>query len=182
MYVCLQMLTFQNQPGSLSDVTRISKSHNDHFTSARMVAANVNTANLYNQNHKNCLSSVLKCLSSDTLAEWLRRRPAKPMGSPRAGSNPAGVALEIRSSLSSVKRTRIVCKWRANATPHKNLSVQIFIPCKSRTMLLSLGVTKHMWYIAAHWNQQMRPVRIALTTLGLWDPRATNCAIAAIRE
>ena len=30
----------------------------------------------------------------DTLAEWLRRRPAKPMGSPRAGSNPAGVAFE----------------------------------------------------------------------------------------
>ena len=27
----------------------------------------------------------------DTLAEWLRRRPAKPLGSARAGSNPAGV-------------------------------------------------------------------------------------------
>ena len=27
----------------------------------------------------------------------------------------------------------------------------------------------------------MRPVRIELTTLGLWDPRATNCAIAAWR-
>ena len=27
----------------------------------------------------------------DTLAEWLRRRPAKPMGSPRVGSNPTGV-------------------------------------------------------------------------------------------
>ena len=34
-----------------------------------------------------------KILPLDTLAEWLRRRPAKPMGSPRAGSNPAGVAL-----------------------------------------------------------------------------------------
>ena len=29
----------------------------------------------------------------DTLAEWLRRRPAKPMGSPRVGSNPTGVDL-----------------------------------------------------------------------------------------
>ena len=29
--------------------------------------------------------------SLDTLAERLRRRPAKPMGSPRAGSNPTGV-------------------------------------------------------------------------------------------
>ena len=27
----------------------------------------------------------------DTLAEWLRRRPAKPMGSPCVGSNPTGV-------------------------------------------------------------------------------------------
>ena len=31
--------------------------------------------------------------SMDTLAEWLRRWPAKPMGSPRVGSNPTGVAL-----------------------------------------------------------------------------------------
>ena len=29
--------------------------------------------------------------TSDTLAERLRRRPAKPMGSPRVGSNPTGV-------------------------------------------------------------------------------------------
>ena len=29
---------------------------------------------------------------------------------------------------------------------------------------------------------QMRPVRIELTTLGLWDPRATNCAIAALKN
>ena len=32
--------------------------------------------------------------SNDTLAERLRRRPAKPMGSPRVGSNPTGVVLE----------------------------------------------------------------------------------------
>jgi hypothetical protein len=31
----------------------------------------------------------------DTLAEWLRRRPAKPMGSPRVGSNPTGVGLGV---------------------------------------------------------------------------------------
>jgi hypothetical protein len=29
--------------------------------------------------------------ADDTLAEWLRRRPAKPMGFPRVGSNPTGV-------------------------------------------------------------------------------------------
>jgi hypothetical protein len=32
-------------------------------------------------------------IGMDTLAEWLRRWPATPMGSPCAGSNPAGVAL-----------------------------------------------------------------------------------------
>ena len=30
-------------------------------------------------------------VARDTLAEWLRRWPAKPMGSPRVGSNPTGV-------------------------------------------------------------------------------------------
>ena len=37
--------------------------------------------------------------AADTLAEWLRRRPAKPMGSPRAGSNPTGVVL-VQTKLS----------------------------------------------------------------------------------
>ena len=32
---------------------------------------------------------LLSCI--DTLAEWLRRQPAKTMGSPRVGSNPTGV-------------------------------------------------------------------------------------------
>ena len=36
---------------------------------------------------------------NDTLAEWLRRRPAKPMGSPRVGSNPTGVARPIASAI-----------------------------------------------------------------------------------
>ena len=35
--------------------------------------------------------------SSDTLAEWLRRRPAKPVGSARVGSNPTGVVLAVRA-------------------------------------------------------------------------------------
>ena len=33
----------------------------------------------------------------DTLAEWSRRRPAKPMGSPRVGSNPTGVDFKSAS-------------------------------------------------------------------------------------
>ena len=34
----------------------------------------------------------------DTLAEWLRRRPAKPVGSARVGSNPTGVVFSCFSS------------------------------------------------------------------------------------
>ena len=39
------------------------------------------------------LCNILGCSlhDMDTLAEWSRRRPAKPMGSPRVGSNPTGV-------------------------------------------------------------------------------------------
>ena len=33
----------------------------------------------------------------DTVAEWLRRRPAKPTGSPRVGSNPTGVGLQLEA-------------------------------------------------------------------------------------
>ena len=36
---------------------------------------------------------------TDTLAERLRRRPAKPMGSPRVGSNPTGVVLGLNCDM-----------------------------------------------------------------------------------
>ena len=36
-------------------------------------------------------SAVQGVRANDTLADWLRRRPAKPMGSPRVGSKPSGV-------------------------------------------------------------------------------------------
>ena len=42
------------------------------------------------------------CNAKDTLAERLRRRPAKPMGSPRAGSNPAGVDFEFPAEPTNV--------------------------------------------------------------------------------
>ena len=37
----------------------------------------------------------MQCFQIDTLAEWLRRRPAKPVGSARVGSNPTGVDFAI---------------------------------------------------------------------------------------
>ena len=39
------------------------------------------------------LKHVLPSIIGHTLAEWLRRQPAKLLGSARAGSNPAGVEL-----------------------------------------------------------------------------------------
>ena len=53
----------------------------------------------------------------DTLAEWSRRQPAKPMESPRAGSNPTGVDfnglvppeedLNLHSPLVPTRRARV---------------------------------------------------------------------------
>ena len=40
---------------------------------------------------QNRLAQQLPPLAEDTLAERLRRWPAKPMGSPRVGSSPTGV-------------------------------------------------------------------------------------------
>ena len=45
------------------------------------------------------------CDAKDTLAERLRRRPAKPMGSPRVGSNPTGVVFWWGSGI------EMLCLW-----------------------------------------------------------------------
>ena len=45
-------------------------------------------------------------LQQDTLAEWLRRRPAKPMGSPCVGSNPTGVAFFFESPCRQMGQVR----------------------------------------------------------------------------
>ena len=44
----------------------------------------------------------------DTLAEWLRRRPAKPVGSARVGSNPTGVVLGITGAVGSTTPRHLV--------------------------------------------------------------------------
>ena len=52
-------------------------------------------------------------IASDTLAEWLRRRPAKPMGSPRVGSNPTGVDLFEFVTLDSIKLREMIAFFSA---------------------------------------------------------------------
>ena len=58
------------------------------------------------------MSILLYIFVNDTLAEWLRRRPAKPMGSPCVGSNPTGVdsAVELQNE-SFVKLHRARATW-----------------------------------------------------------------------
>ena len=58
---------------------------------------------------------LLTCGAEDTLAERLRRRPAKPMGSPRVGSNPTGVvscpscACYASWTLTETNQSRMLC-------------------------------------------------------------------------
>ena len=49
-------------------------------------------------------------IGNDTLAEWLRRRPAKPMGSPRVGSNPTGVVFPWTCPRGRVATSDIIVK------------------------------------------------------------------------
>ena len=53
---------------------------------------------------EDALRSVKRCMQKDTLAERLRRRPAKPMGSARVGSNPTGVDLSKKTNKPSIVR------------------------------------------------------------------------------
>ena len=47
----------------------------------------------------------MTCVAEGPLAEQLRRQPAKPMGSPRVGSNPTGVVFFLRASCLSLPRS-----------------------------------------------------------------------------
>ena len=63
--------------------------------------------------------------SNDTLAEWLRRRPAKPMGSPRVGSNPTGVEPFLNTN-----RPRIVTMFKhKQAAKRLDMGMQRFVCC-----------------------------------------------------
>ena len=51
-----------------------------------------------------CVRLFLQERAKDTLAEWLRRRPAKPMWCPRVGPNPTGVGLYVLVVLAVLRR------------------------------------------------------------------------------
>ena len=50
--------------------------------------------------------------SVDTLAEWLRRQPAKLVGSAREGSNPSGVVIFTLRFVRLVMITKVGIQWR----------------------------------------------------------------------
>lgn len=85
------------------------------------------------------VSSCCYGKADDTLAERLRRRPAKPMGSPRVGSNPTGVVLIPRQA-----QVRVTCapgfsctRWR-NTLPGR-LELPTLRLTASRSNQLSYG-------------------------------------------
>ena len=47
------------------------------------------------ERHAGARAFTFQTCTNDTLAERLRRRPAKPMGSPCVGSNPTGVVSDV---------------------------------------------------------------------------------------
>ena len=63
-----------------------------HARTACKINAMLSSADAVSAKPHMLLATEEGALPDDTLAEWLRRRPAKPMGSPCVGSNPTGVA------------------------------------------------------------------------------------------
>ncbi len=96
----------------------------------------------------------------DTLAEWLRRRPAKPMGSPRVGSNPTGVAL--RRSLVALSAAA-ACMLYALAG-----RVRCASSCLQRRRWAALGARRH-WSTVAILSQGTS--RAVAVTQAFWHTR-----------
>ena len=69
-----------------------SKASDSSSDGAIRVGSNPTAVNLsYGRKEHNFRIGIRTLYLIDTVAEWLRRRPAKPMCSARVGSNPIGV-------------------------------------------------------------------------------------------
>ena len=75
-----------------------SAAHNNHiyFCNTRNITFRDGVVGNISACHADARGSIPRrgvslTITIDTLAEWLRRRPAKPLGSARTGSNPVGV-------------------------------------------------------------------------------------------
>ena len=83
-------------------------------------------------------------LTKDTLAEWLRRRPAKPMGSPRVVSNPTGVKFEqlcfsfTRPGYAGMARAKVTLKKNNGrfGKPKLHLSDERTMPREAKPLRL----------------------------------------------
>ena len=93
--------TQRNRGSTPAHLTRHKKTTRCGRDAAAFTGRNTQKKEMSMQRVERCVGSTcLFCLhigyricaiAMDTLAEQLRRRPAKPMGSPRVGSNPTGV-------------------------------------------------------------------------------------------
>ena len=92
-----------NHSANKADSTRRCKwTKQQRLDEARRAHAKNRKGSSYEQGEVSICARVVcahRRFSQDTLAEWLRRRPAKPMGSPCVGSNPTGVVVAFVRSL-----------------------------------------------------------------------------------
>ena len=118
-----------------------------------------------NQLHNSASGLVLtgRGGSKDTLAEWLRRRPAKPMGSPCVGSNPTGV----------------VCVLSSKFTPQVSLTCHLGPPWSPWATLSHpaspwSALSRPSWAILSRPEPNWATLIVESTTFG--PPRASFCA------
>ena len=100
-----------------------------------------------------CIGWAMWIFAKDTLAEWLRRRPAKPMGSPCVGSNPTGVGIWLLHLIDALIQT---CFDSSYINPDRYFEIEmkdIVLDCCDRNQKLwyrwvALWLMMWIW----HWN------------------------------
>ena len=98
-------------------------------------------------------------IGNDTLAEWLRRRPAKPMGFPRVGSNPTGVApLHCAKRLTKTKPSmpRLHAEHVAQPEQATHMTPVGFEPTQLALVELESTPLDHSGKVS-YWRRRMPP-------------------------
>ena len=95
-----RQITWRTKPTAPEGASKWTKQQ--RLDEARRAHAKTEKGSSYEQGDMSICATFYcarRWISQDTLAEWLRRRPAKPMGSPCVGSNPTGVVVAFVRSL-----------------------------------------------------------------------------------
>ena len=104
-------------------------------------------------------------LPDDTLAEWLRRRPAKPMGSPCVGSNPTGVVFVATSTRCSSSAGPRGPRSRLDARRESEVEVPRRSPAQQRVDATSVRSTARSLRGVDHQSPAARGLTACRSTL-----------------